>query len=105
MARGTPAERAGADRVAGAVLGRRRSHVRRWPRDGQEDEARAQIRLSLQARQAALSTAVARLLVENNAARRRDGRQVQAIYDQVQRQVYWFLGATLAGDRGDGPVS
>ena len=35
-------------------------------RDGQEDEARDQIRLSLQARQAALSTAVARLLVENN---------------------------------------
>ena len=38
----------------------------RSPADGQEDEARAQIRLSLQARQAALSTAVARLLVENN---------------------------------------
>src|SRR5215208_858241 len=32
-------------------------------RTGQEDEARAQIRLSLQERQAALSTAVARLLV------------------------------------------
>src|SRR5437764_500703 len=35
-------------------------------RDGKESEAHAQIRLSLQARQAALSTAVARLLVENN---------------------------------------
>jgi hypothetical protein len=35
-------------------------------RDGHEPDARAQIRLSLQARQAALGTAVARLLVENN---------------------------------------
>jgi hypothetical protein len=34
--------------------------------NGHEDEARTQIRLSLQARQAALSTAVSRLLVENN---------------------------------------
>jgi hypothetical protein len=35
-------------------------------RKGRDAEARAQIRVSLQARQAALSTAVARLLVENN---------------------------------------
>ena len=34
--------------------------------DGKPDEARSQIQLSLQARQAALSTAVARLLVQNN---------------------------------------
>ena len=34
--------------------------------DGKEKEARAQIQLSLQARQAALSTAVARLLVQNS---------------------------------------
>src|ERR1700722_14945579 len=34
---------------------------------GQEQEARTQIRLSLQARQEGLITAVARLLVENNA--------------------------------------
>ena len=43
-------------------------------RDGREDEARAQIRLSLQARQAALGTAVARLLVENNEAEEETAR-------------------------------
>ena len=64
-------------------------------RDGQEDEARVQIRLSLQARQAALSTAVARLLVENNESEEQTAERVQEIYDRVQRQVYWFLTATL----------
>jgi signal transduction histidine kinase len=65
-------------------------------RNGGEDEARAQIRLSLQERQAALSTAVARLLVQNNATEEQTAQQVQDIYDRVQRQVYWFLAATLA---------
>jgi signal transduction histidine kinase len=63
--------------------------------DGQAAEARAQVQLSLQARQAALSTSVARLLFENNEAEAAAAEQVQAIYAQVQRQVYWFLGATL----------
>jgi signal transduction histidine kinase len=62
---------------------------------GHEVEARAQVSMSLQARQAALSTAVARLLVENNEAEEQTARRVQAIYDQVRRQVYWFLTATL----------
>jgi signal transduction histidine kinase len=65
-------------------------------RSGQEEEARAQIRLSLQARQAALSTTIARLLVLNNENEERTAQQVQAIYARVQRQVYWFLAATLA---------
>ena len=64
-------------------------------RDGREDEARAQIRLSLQARQAALGTAVARMLVENNGAEEQTAQKVQAIYGLVHRQVYWFAGATL----------
>ena len=63
---------------------------------GKEAEARAQIQLSLQARQAALSTAVARLLVQNNEAEEQTAQQVQDIYRRVQRQVYWFLAATLA---------
>jgi signal transduction histidine kinase len=63
---------------------------------GHESEARAQIRLSLQERQASLSTAVARLLVQNNAAEEQAAQQAQDIYDRVQRQVYWFLAATLA---------
>ena len=65
-------------------------------RSGQEAEAREQIRLSLQARQAALSTVVARLLVQNNESEEQTGQQVQDIYRRVQRQVYWFLAAALA---------
>lgn len=63
--------------------------------DGQEAEARAQVRLSLQARQAALSTAVARYLVENNEAEEETARQIQAIYNDVDRQLLWMLAATL----------
>ena len=51
--------------------------------------------MSLQARQAALSTSVARLLVQNNEAEEATSAEVQDIYRQVQRQVYWFLAATL----------
>ena len=62
---------------------------------GREDEARAEIRLSLQARQAALSTAVARLLVQNNEAEEQTAQEVQNVYIAVQRRVYLFLAATL----------
>jgi signal transduction histidine kinase len=65
-------------------------------RGGHEGDARAQIRLSLQARQSALGTAVARLLVENNESEEQTAARVQGIYSQVQRQVYVFLAATLA---------
>jgi len=62
---------------------------------GHDAEAREQIRLSLQARQAALSTAVARLLVEHYESEEQTARRVQDIYAQVQRQIYIFLGATF----------
>jgi signal transduction histidine kinase len=64
-------------------------------RDGKDTEARDQIRLSLQARQAALSTAVSRLLVENNEAEQQAARQIADIYNGVQRQLYIFLTAAL----------
>jgi signal transduction histidine kinase len=64
-------------------------------RDGKDAEARSQIRLSLQARQAALTSAVARLLVENNESEQEAALRVSEIYDRVQRQVYFFLAATL----------
>ena len=64
-------------------------------RDGKADEARAQFRLTLQARQAALSSAVARLLVENNESEEQANLQIRQIYDRVQRQVYWFLLTSL----------
>jgi signal transduction histidine kinase len=64
-------------------------------RTGRDDEARMQIRVSLQARQAALSTAVARLLVQNNESEEQTAQRVQQIHQDVQRQVYWFLAAAL----------
>jgi hypothetical protein len=64
--------------------------------EGQEKEARQQIQLSLQARQAALSTTVARLLVQNSENEEQAAQRVVDIYDRVQQQVYIFLAATLA---------
>jgi signal transduction histidine kinase len=62
---------------------------------GKDAEAREQIRLSLQARQQALSTAVSRLLVENNEGEEQAAARIAQIYDGVQHQLYIFLGATL----------
>src|SRR6202022_2968927 len=62
---------------------------------GKENEAREQSRLSLEAREAALSTAVSRLLVENNEGEQQAAVQIGEIYDGVQRQGYLFLAATL----------
>lgn len=63
--------------------------------EGRDDEAREQIRLSLQARQEALSTAVSRLLVQNNEGEQQAAGRIADIYDGVQRQLYFFLAATL----------
>jgi signal transduction histidine kinase len=63
--------------------------------NGKEKEARKQIQLSLQERQAALSTAVARLLVQNSENEEQAGQRIVQIYDRVQRQVYFFFAATL----------
>src|SRR5271154_5833073 len=60
-------------------------------RDGKENDARTQIRISLQARQAALSTAVARLLVQNNESEEQVAHRIGQIYDRVERQVYIFF--------------
>ena len=62
---------------------------------GDEVEARTQIRLSLQARQAALSTAVARLLVQNNESEQQAAARTSALYAGVERNVYLFLAAML----------
>jgi len=63
--------------------------------NNKEAEAREQIRLSLQARQQALSTAVSRLLVQNNEGEEDAAARISAIYDGVQHQLYLFLTATL----------
>ena len=62
---------------------------------GKAAEAREQIQLSLQERQAALSTAVARFLVQNTENEEQATQRIVQIYDRVQRQVYVFLAATL----------
>jgi len=64
-------------------------------RSGREDEARSEIRLSLQARQASISTTVSRLLVQNNESEAAVAGQVQDIYARVQRQLYGFLTGVL----------
>ncbi len=63
--------------------------------DPNQTEARTQIRISLRARQEALSTAVSRLLVQNNESEEQAAMRIGQIYDRVQRQVYLFLTATL----------
>ena len=62
---------------------------------GKENEAREQIRLTLQARQASLSTAVSRLLVQNNEGEEQAAARIAEIYDRVQKQLYVFLAAIL----------
>ena len=64
-------------------------------KSGKDKQAREQIQLSLQERQAALSTAVARQLVQNSESEEQAGQRIVQIYDRVQRQVYVFLAATL----------
>jgi signal transduction histidine kinase len=62
---------------------------------GREAEARTMIRLSLQARQEALSTAVARLLVQNNEIEQQAGARIRGVYAGVERNVYLFVAAML----------
>jgi signal transduction histidine kinase len=63
------------------------------------DEARARRILtnSVSAQQAALSSTVSRLLVQNHEAEEQATATVQAIYDRVDRNIYVFLAAMLAG--------
>ncbi len=63
--------------------------------NGKPEEARIQIRNSLQARQAALSNDVARLLVANNASEEAAAARTQELYSGVERNVYVFLAAML----------
>ncbi len=62
---------------------------------GHEADARIQVRLSLEARQQAMATSVARLLVENNEIEQAAVLQTQQIYERAKRNVYLFLAAML----------
>jgi signal transduction histidine kinase len=62
---------------------------------GQTAKADDTIRLSLQARQQALTTAVARLLVQNNESEEHAAENARVIYRRAERNVYIFLAAVL----------
>ena len=62
---------------------------------GQTEKAGDLIRLSLPARQQALTTAVARLLVQNNETEERAAEDTRSIYRRAERNVYLFLAAVL----------
>jgi signal transduction histidine kinase len=64
-------------------------------KSGQENEARTLMRLSLEARQEALSAVVARLLVQNNESEQQAAGRIREIYARVERNLYLFVGAML----------
>jgi signal transduction histidine kinase len=63
--------------------------------NGSDEAARNQIRDTLQPRQAALSSSVSRLLVQNNEAEELAETGIAQIYERVQRQLYIFLAGIL----------
>ena len=71
-------------------------------RAGDPRKARDLIRNSLQAQQAGLTTTVARLLVQNNEAEELAMAQIQAIYAEVERNMYYFFGFVLCAVAGTG---
>lgn len=62
---------------------------------GSDAQARSLIRTSLESQLAAITSAVALLLVQNNESEERADARIQAIYTGVERNVYYFLGAAL----------
>ena len=63
---------------------------------GDDAEAKRLIREVLQPRHASISTTVARLLVSNNEAELEAARQIERIYDNVERNTYYFMAAVFA---------
>ena len=64
-------------------------------RAGNETAVRGLIVNSLQVQQAAVSNTTARLLVQNNEAQEAATARIEAIYSQVERNIYLFLIAVL----------
>ncbi len=60
-----------------------------------EPQARSLIRTSLEPQLAGITSAVARLLVQNNETEERATARIQGIYTGVERNVYFFLTAAL----------
>ena len=57
--------------------------------------AKALVRDSLQAQQSAVTTTVARLLVQNNEAEEHAAARVQEIYRRVEYNTYYFIAAVV----------
>ncbi|MGD0365083.1 MAG: ATP-binding protein [Bryobacteraceae bacterium] len=70
-------------------------HMFELAAQGQDRAARDMIRTSLEAREATLTTTVARLLVQNNETEEEATARIQSIYRRVARNVYLFLAAVL----------
>src|SRR5579862_904154 len=64
-------------------------------RTGEEQEAGTTIRMTLQSRQAALSTVVSRLLIANHESEETASARTEQNYAGVERNVYVFLAAML----------
>src|SRR5262249_41174586 len=62
-------------------------------RAGDERGARDMLRQSLQARQEALTAAVARLLVRNNETEQEAAQRARRVYARGENNVYLFVGA------------
>jgi len=60
-------------------------------RQARTEDARGLIRGPMQAQQAAITNTVARLLVQNNEAEEQAAAQIQAIYQRVERNVYFLF--------------
>lgn len=71
------------------------NHMFEVAAQGQDHAAREMIRTSLEAQQGALTSTVARLLVQNNEAEQDAATRIQGIYLGVERNIYLFLGAVL----------
>ncbi|HUG81217.1 MAG TPA: ATP-binding protein [Bryobacterales bacterium] len=62
---------------------------------GNDTEARRLIREVLQPRHASIANTVARLLISNNEAEQEAAAQIQRIYDNVERNTYYFMAAVF----------
>jgi signal transduction histidine kinase len=60
-----------------------------------ENAARQQIRDNLEPQREQLTSAIARLLVQNNEGEELAATRIAGIYNRVQRQLYFFLAAIL----------
>lgn len=76
-----------------------------WPETGQlwslsasgrENEARALIRMRLEAERTTMASTVSRLLILNNEAEAAAGRQIEAIYGKVEQNLYLLVVAVFA---------